>query len=147
MGLNSFSNWPRSSLGQIGTIKLQFVTNFSNFDLFTAALGFPFMHIASRIIQNHQCVYGLTHTHSLRTAMPNWIVVVGKSWANTETPCWLTYPPTSEPLSLYFSRSLGVWWTGIFPRGLSFQPPDYYLWTELSQLATCIGEIQHMHTL
>lgn len=62
MGLNSFSNWPRSSLGQIGRIKLQFVTNFSNFDLFTAALGFPFMHIASRIIQNHQCVYGLTHT-------------------------------------------------------------------------------------
>lgn len=78
------------------------------------------------------------------------MVVVGKSRGNThlssEIPCCLTFPP---PLLVFLSLSLslGVWWTEeIFPRGSSFQPPDYYLWTQLSQLATCRGEIQHTHT-
>ncbi len=107
-------------------------------------------------------MYRHTHTHK-RTPFAclwgqslgrrEWKLVVGKSRGNThlssETPLWLTYPPPSSSvsfsLSLSLSLSLGVLWMEIFPRGSSFQPPDYYLWTELSQLATCTGEIQHTH--
>lgn len=53
--------------------------------------------------------------------------------------------PCNSHLLVYFS----IIWDLVdkdLPEGILLSPPDYYLWTWLSQLATCTRKIQHTHT-